>query len=66
MAVSLRHLLGEQRKCMDGGPRLPSRLMTHWRHNDRKREKLGGGPPYMQLLRAVYANFTRSKEEVRE
>ena len=23
MAVSLRRLSGEQRKCMDGGPRLP-------------------------------------------
>jgi hypothetical protein len=28
-AASLRQLLGEQRKCIDGRPRLPSTLMTH-------------------------------------
>jgi hypothetical protein len=27
--VSLRQLLGEQRKCMDERPRLPSTRMTH-------------------------------------
>jgi hypothetical protein len=29
MAVSLRQLLGKQRKCMDGGHRLPWTRMTH-------------------------------------
>src|ERR1700726_4619035 len=32
MAVSLRQLSGEQRKCMEGRPRLPPRLMTPSRH----------------------------------
>jgi hypothetical protein len=31
-ASNLRQLLGEQRKCMDGRPRLPSTQMTHKRH----------------------------------
>jgi hypothetical protein len=31
-ALNLRQLLGEQRKCMDGRPRLPSTLLTHQRH----------------------------------
>jgi hypothetical protein len=31
-AANLRQLLGEQRKCMDGRPRLPSTRMTHQRH----------------------------------
>jgi hypothetical protein len=30
-ALNLRQLLGEQRKCMDGRPRLPSTLLTHSR-----------------------------------
>jgi hypothetical protein len=31
-ASSLGQLLGEQRKCIDGRPRLPSMRMTHQRH----------------------------------